>query len=402
MILASVLLLQLQFVAQNSVTWDEANFELPKMTLVAESERPLNIPKHMEVFTFDGAELDGKTTQVFAILSLPRVASKDKKVPAVLLLHGGGGTAFSQWVDLWNSRGYAALAIDLCGNKPAMNQGGYSYNVERLANGGPMGWDEAILSTDKLKPENQWIYHSVAAAIRGTTILLNREEINGNVGVIGISWGGFTSLVYASADPRLRFAVSVYGGGFVDEESLMSEAYGQNPAWIEFVKIWDPKNHVDKIQCPTLLVNSVNDRFFRYGVWDKTAKLIDSKYSYQISKLDLPHSYPPEGDPREVIKFASSVLKGKKAPAKIEAITQNDKQVTAEFNQERANRAELVYTCDSGIYSNRKWQTREAKIVGTKVESTIPEGATTLFFNIFDDSNNQISSPGLILNERAI
>ena len=35
----------------------------------------------------------------------------DSPVPGVVLVHGGGGTAFSEWVTEWTNRGYAAISI---------------------------------------------------------------------------------------------------------------------------------------------------------------------------------------------------------------------------------------------------------------------------------------------------
>ena len=36
----------------------------------------------------------------------------------MVLVHGGGGTAFAEWVKAWTSRGYAAIAMDTCGQIP--------------------------------------------------------------------------------------------------------------------------------------------------------------------------------------------------------------------------------------------------------------------------------------------
>ena len=33
--------------------------------------------------------------------------------PAVICVHGGGGTAFPAWVQAWVDRGYAAIALDM-------------------------------------------------------------------------------------------------------------------------------------------------------------------------------------------------------------------------------------------------------------------------------------------------
>ena len=53
---------------------------------------------------------EGKETRAYAWLGLPKV-SKNEKVPGVVLVHGGGGSAFKQWVEEWNERGFAAISI---------------------------------------------------------------------------------------------------------------------------------------------------------------------------------------------------------------------------------------------------------------------------------------------------
>ena len=39
-------------------------------------------------------------------------------LPAMVLVHGGGGKAFREWAELWAERGYVALAMDLAGHGP--------------------------------------------------------------------------------------------------------------------------------------------------------------------------------------------------------------------------------------------------------------------------------------------
>ena len=79
-----------------------------------------------------GETYQGKKTRVFAYYSNPDTllgkTSKDKHFPAIVLVHGGGGTAFPHWVKLWAKRGYAAIAMDLAGCGP---------DRERLPDGGP-------------------------------------------------------------------------------------------------------------------------------------------------------------------------------------------------------------------------------------------------------------------------
>ena len=58
---------------------------------------------------FDTLDWKGKPTKAFAWLGLPKNAKG--KVPGVVLVHGGGGSAFKLWVEKWNAKGYAAISI---------------------------------------------------------------------------------------------------------------------------------------------------------------------------------------------------------------------------------------------------------------------------------------------------
>ena len=64
---------------------------------------------------YDNESYRGRPTRVFAYLGVPET---DGLAPGVVLLHGGGGRAFRQWVELWNARGYAAIAMDFGGCGP--------------------------------------------------------------------------------------------------------------------------------------------------------------------------------------------------------------------------------------------------------------------------------------------
>ena len=61
---------------------------------------------------FDGLPWQGKPTRIFAWLGMPQpnLENPGGKVPGVVLVHGGGGTAFKEWVKKWNEQGFAAIA----------------------------------------------------------------------------------------------------------------------------------------------------------------------------------------------------------------------------------------------------------------------------------------------------
>ena len=66
---------------------------------------------------YTGEKYRGKPTSVFAYYASPATLGMETngKVPGIILVHGGGGTAFSKWAELWAKRDYAAIAMDLAG-----------------------------------------------------------------------------------------------------------------------------------------------------------------------------------------------------------------------------------------------------------------------------------------------
>src|SRR5688572_23767614 len=90
---------------------DSTLFATPKST---PAEGFTAVDPRIRAVWIDAKPLAGKPTRAFAWIGMPKV-EPGKKVPGMVLVHGGGGTAFDTWVKLWVDRGYAAIAVDTCG-----------------------------------------------------------------------------------------------------------------------------------------------------------------------------------------------------------------------------------------------------------------------------------------------
>jgi hypothetical protein len=89
-----------------------------------------------EPIFFSGPPYKGKkATKVFGYIGLPAGLEPGETCPGMVLLHGGGGTAFDVWVELWNARGYAAITFDQCGEIPMQPRFGDGAPHERHADG---------------------------------------------------------------------------------------------------------------------------------------------------------------------------------------------------------------------------------------------------------------------------
>ena len=344
----------------------------------------------VEPIFVEGEPWRGKPTRVFAWWGLPKGASADSKVPGMVLVHGGGGTAFASWVKTWNDRGYAAIAMDTCGAIPQGERDGKPHPRHEWS--GPAGWGGVSQIGEPIR--DQWTYHAVAAVIRCHSLLRSLPEVDaGRIGLTGISWGGFLSSIVGSVDGRFRFAAPVYGCGF----------YERNPVWKAretekqraWFALWDPKNFYDcpgeGVGVPYLWCCGTNDRFYPLDAVRMSYNLLDRKVSLNLSlKYKMTHAHPPAGDPKEITAMADSICKDGKPLIDIRhARLEKDGFLRAEFDAHGrlATRAELLYTCDTNsVLMKREWN-RQAVADFDKsghLSVAVPEDAVMFFVNVID------------------
>ncbi len=121
---------------------------------------------------FAGAPYRGEETRVFAWLGMPET-KPGEKVPGIVLLHGGGGTAFESWVKLWVERGYAAIAIDHFGTLPVPENQKTRGRATRRADQ-PAAVKAFAQLGEPLR--DQWPYQAITAAILAHSLLLAQPE----------------------------------------------------------------------------------------------------------------------------------------------------------------------------------------------------------------------------------
>ena len=187
---------------------------------------------------YQGEPYQGKPTQVFAYYASPvtvRAEVTEKRFPGIVLVHGGGGKAFSKWAEIWARRGYAAIAMDLAG----CGEGG-----QRLAKGGPDQSDQTKFRSIDGPIKDQWSYHAVSDVLLAHSLLLSFDEVDQErTAVTGISWGGYLTCIVAGLDQRFKVAMPVYGCGFLHENSawVPSQFEHMQPAQVaKWVSLWDP------------------------------------------------------------------------------------------------------------------------------------------------------------------
>ncbi|HEY3323530.1 MAG TPA: acetylxylan esterase [Planctomycetota bacterium] len=351
---------------------------------------------------YEGAPLNGKPTRVFAYYGVPAgteagATPAGKKVPGIVLIHGGGGTAFETWVQLWNKRGYAAISMDTCGCIPRGKtpNSKFSNQWERIPDGGPPGWG-GFDQMDKPGPEH-WTYHAASAAIIANSLLRSLPEVDAErIGVTGISWGGYLTCIVAGLDTRLKFAVPVYGCGFLGDNSTWAPAIkGMGAKGERWLKLWDPSVYLQDATAPILWVTGTNDFAYPMDSLQKSYRCTKGERTLCL-KIRMPHGHGGAGEnPPEILAFADSLLRDGKPLAKItKAAKTGFDYVVNVSGDAKITHAELCFTKDVGEWQKRKWESVPAKLTedGKRAIATIPSDAKVYYMNLSDERGLVVST----------
>ena len=148
---------------------------------------------------------DGTMERMPALILKP--SSAKGKIPAVIMLHGTGGSKeqMRPWLEEFAGRGWLAVAIDA------------RYHGDR-ANGkkGSDAYNEAITKawrTPKEQPqEHPFYYDTVWDLWRLVDYLNTRPDVDvKNIAMVGISMGGIQTWLAASVDDRVKVIIPLIG-----------------------------------------------------------------------------------------------------------------------------------------------------------------------------------------------
>ncbi len=359
---------------------------------------------------YAGENYLGKPTEVFAFYASPITLGKAKpgaKFPGVVLIHGGGGTAFADWVWLWAKRGYAAIAMDLSGSRPPEpnfdsatgapvgHQSDRTLRT-RLPNGGPQHGEAEKFDAIGGDTSDDWPFHAAASVIRAHSLLRSFPEVDAeNTAVTGISWGGYTTCLVASLDDRFKAAVPVYGCGFLHEgESVQKpsiDALGDRKA--AWVKEYDPGSLLPRCRVPILFVNGTNDVHYVLDSYMKSFNVVPGEKQMRI-EVNMRHGHPPGWAPQEIGLFIDSKCRGgEPLPAPGTPVIEGDHIKLSFQSAVPLKSAQLHYTTDSGLRSKRTWQTVAASFSEDTITAPIPpDEANTWFVALTDERSAMVTT----------
>ena len=297
-----------------------------------------------------------KETRVFGWIGMPYLRDGDS-CPAMVLIHGGRGTAFDEWVRLWNARGYAAITVDLCGCVPRipLPETGVKYQRHEFA--GPEGWD-ASFEQMEWKTEDQWQYHAATALLRAHTIIANTEGVDPDrIGVTGISWGGYLTCLMMGIDPRYKAAIPVYGCSRMTDGTCRELRYQDERRQEEVAawgKRWDAIHYIPNGRMPSLWVSGTNEDPHTFDCFANSfASAVDPTVSIRV---EMPHGHTQGWAPSEIHHFTDALFKGgAPLPRHVETRVR-DGRIISKFESARPlMKATLCFTRATGLWTDRKW-----------------------------------------------
>ena len=339
---------------------------------------------------YSGPAFGGKPTRIFGYYGCPE---GDGPFPGMVLIHGGGGTAFAEWVELWVKRGYAALAMDTAGHGPGR---------VRLPDGGPEQDDNGKFRdfTDD-EVDQMWTYHAVAAALLGHSLLADRPRVDADrIGVTGISWGGYLTCIVTGVDDRLKVSVPVYGCGFLHENSVWVPRFAkmtpeQRDRWVMH---FDPSRYLPGVACPILFVNGTNDFAYPMDSYRKSYGAVPGAIDLCMT-VRMPHGHPQGWAPKEIGLFVDSVLADGDRLARLGDPTVEAGTLSATIDAKvPLTGGQLHFTLDEGPWHKRNWSTVPARIEAGAVKAELPKNRPAVaFLTVTDQRGAVVSSPHLPL-----
>jgi dienelactone hydrolase len=217
--------------------------------------------------------------QIPAYLTLP-AGVEPKKLPLVLLVHGGPHArddfTFDWWASFLASRGYAVLQTNFRGST------GYGYE---WFDAGRKGWGDGLMQTD--------VEDGADALVKSGYVDPKR------ICIMGASYGGYAALAGATLTPE-RYACAVSVAGVSDPEDMLKNAErgGRKTMIAEWwrksmgaddmdhLRKVSPIRHADQVRVPMLLIHGNEDTVVPVEQSrDMNAKLLRAKKNVRYVEM---------------------------------------------------------------------------------------------------------------------
>ena len=332
----------------------------------------------MDALFFAGLAYQGRQTRHFAIRGRPPGQGPH---PAIVLVHGGGGTAYAEWVRRWVAAGFVAISIALEGqtDTPA-RVGGARWSGHDFSGPARRG----IYGDFEQPIAEQWMYHAVGAAILAANLLRADPLVDpARVGLCGISWGGVIAATTIGLAPDFAFAVPIYGGGFLDRQDNQYSVLRQRPL---YSTLWEPGLRLARYRNPSLWISWPGDQHFSLDSQARSYAAVSGAHAVSL-RPGMTHNHPAGWSAPEAYAFARSVVdRGGPWAVMTDAVVRNGRAEASFFSAQPPSAGELLWTPERGHTGTRNWTPVAAQVTleregHYRLAARLPDEAQGWFIN---------------------
>lgn len=344
---------------------------------------PFPADPRIKALRFSGLPHEGKENTVFAYIGFPENAAPDAPVPGMVLVHGGGGHAYAEWVQYWVDHGYAAISFDGFGQTYTGPDHTYAHELELWKPDPALHLPaDGLLSVGKPLTEQGFTYYMADVLLAHNVLRADVRVKKDLIGLTGISWGGIAASVAVCYDDRFAFAAPVYGCGFLD---VSKTEWGAPFRESDVSFVWDAKRLLDTVNIPVRFYNSDRDPFFdanaatasATAVPDGSLTLLPGFTHGQIEGSTIP----------ELLRFAEEQVGRGSRNIAIDAIEASGDGAAIRFSlPEDVKRAEVCvyYKTEDLIYEDKYlrelWSCARTLASGCEAFVRIPPEAQLFYF----------------------
>jgi len=338
--------------------WSDVSFDVP-----AFRDCPFEgvATPHSRPLLIEGRGPNGTKAEFFCAYAVPDGKMPDGGWPGVLMVHGGGGTAYPYWIEVWRQKGFAVLAPDWYNQYPVPGlskpDSSWNHNVERRELPGGKRND---------------IVANVANFVAAHSLLRSMPEVNPEKTVyVGLSWGSWYGAAIAAVDGRFKGICEIYCGDVNRDrpDFLLNGRF----LWQAKVPMWWIVGVNDDNVTPESSQAGF-DACPRHCGHTVVPRLLHGHIGYEFEAVSRMARHFACGEPSLPILGRAKVKNGKvSAPIIRRGLTTGG--------------ATLTYTCDSWQKTEhkREWLTVPAMVVRDCVEATLPEGVFQCYLSLHEE-----------------
>ena len=295
-------------------------------------------------------------TEFFAYIGFPEGPVPKGGFPGIVLIHGGGGTAYPQYARFWMKHGYAVIALDWYNQRPVPPEKPTGTNVKRVPLPGGKRQDHVS------NVANMVLAHSLLRSLKN----VNPEK----TAFVGLSWGSIYGAMVAAVDPRFKGGVEIYCGDVKKNKSFINGRF----------------HHAAKI--PLYWVSGTNDQNVTLATLDagfrECPKVVNKSLVIRLPHAHIGFNFD------SCLRMAAHFTQGKPGLPKLSDIERSGNQVKAKILDpgKGIKKAILCYTDSTEkVYHKRLWKSIPAKIEKDVISAELPEGAYQFFLSAYDENS---------------